>query len=967
MNTTFCLFNNETIVDILYEESALNGVKRIANIVSDDLLLVTDRKPRNITNLDECQGNCVIIVATVGYSTWIQTLSERGLLKLDAINGKRESYLLKCIESPFEEYPQIEQALCIVGSDKRGTIYGMFRLSEWCGVSPLVFWGDVAPFKKKEIQLLFDAEIVSKEPTVEYRGFFINDEWPAFGKWCTEHYGGINTSAYEKIFELLLRLKGNYLWPAMWRTSFWEDGPGIENARLADEYGIIMGTSHHEPLCRAGVEWQRQYAKYGDDNTWSFITNSNAITEFWKDGLNRSKDFENVITIGMRGEDDSLLLSKDATVEDNINVLKDAIRVQNQLIKKNVNANLKDTPRMLAIYKEVEDFYFGTNECKGIREWDEIEDVILLLSDDNYGNLRAIPHSNDKPHPGGYGIYYHFDYHGAPYSYEWLNSTNLSKAWEQLTTAYESGIQKMWIVNVGDVKGNEYPLSYFLDLAYDYEKWGISNLNSASEYTTQWVDKQFNNAASKEQKKQIANVLEGYVQWSSVRIPESLNPEVFKNNYFEYEKTFKAVSDIMFKAETLHKELPKQCLSAYESMIYFPVMALLNSLMINLEAGMNHAHANRGTFVANQYAVSVQEKIKLDQHYVKEFHSLFDGKWNHMMESAHMGFRSWDDNDWTYPTISYVTPISYPKIAVSFRGDNNYNLGHHWQDGAPIRNSEMMRPDVDEITLDIDSRGNVDFDFQILCDKSWLSLSQVYGKSHLIDQPRISIGIKCSRSSIVGNEIAQLTINFAFENGEKKQAFVNVEASGSNPDFYPGVFVETQNYICIHAEHYSAKRDIEGMGWQVVPRLGRTDGAIKSFPVLKNWEHEDNRPFVQYSFALNKTQMYVISFYLSPRNPSVKGGTMKGCFNINENVPQLFDVVEKNYYAEWFCEEWSYGVTNNIRIVNVEAYLKEGLNGLNFYALDSNVILEKIVIYQKDVPIRPTHLAPPESYRIPLK
>ena len=966
---SFCLFENGAIADVFYECSALNGVKRVADTVAEDLFLVTGKKPNVISRLEDCQGGHAIIVATIGHSALIHSLAESGLLNAEDIIGKRECYLMKFVEMPFSEFPQIKQALLIVGSDKRGTIYGMFRLSELCGVSPLVFWGDAVPAKKEKIQIAFDNEILTKEPSVTYRGFFINDEWPAFGNWCTERYGGVNANAYEKVFELVLRLKGNYLWPAMWNSSFWEDGPDGENARLADEYGVIMGTSHHEPLCRAGIEWQNQYQKYGTDNTWSFVANSDAITAFWKEGIQRSKGLENVVTIGMRGESDSLLMGKDATLQDNINVLKKAITVQNQLIKDHINANLKEVPRMLAIYKEVEDFYFGTADCEGLRNWSEIEDVILLLSDDNYGNLRAIPQPTDHPHGGGYGIYYHFDYHGAPYSYEWLNGTNLVKAWEQLTMAYEHGIREMWIVNVGDIKGKEYPLSFFMDLAFDFEKWRTSHLNSAADYTRQWIDTQFGNAVSDEQKIQIHAILDGYTQWSTTRIPESLHAEVFQNNFHEFENTHEAVISMMSKAEALRKELPQQYLPAFESMIYFPVMAFGNSMLINLEAGINHVHAGRGTLIANQYESSIQERISLDRYYVDEFHQFLNGKWNHMMSSAHMGFRTWDDNNWTYPTIHNVCPIPYTKIIVSFRGDNAYHLGYHWLDKTLVCNAEMTRPDRNKIVMDIDSRGGVDFNFTISCDKPWLSFSQTQGEARLKDQPRTSIEIYCDRGQLTGADMAMIQIDFTFENGEQKQAFVNVKAGNKDYSCYPGTFIASQDYVCISAKNYVAKADIEGMGWRVVPRLGRTGDAIKSFPVTKNWENENSRPYVQYNFIMEQgqDQEYVLSFYFSPRNPMIKGGTIKGCFSINDNQPELFDIVPTNYYAEWVNDEWSYGVTNNIRIVNMTISLREGFNSLKFYAVDPNAILEDIIIYPKDTPIPVTHLAPPESYCIPLE
>jgi hypothetical protein len=544
-----------------------------------------------------------------------------------------------------------------------------------------------------------------------------------------------------------------------------------------------------------------------------------------------------------------------------------------------------------------------------------------------------------------------------------LNHTNLSKAWEQLTTAYEYGIREMWIVNVGDIKGNEYPLCFFMDLAFDYDKWGINNLNSAEEYTKQWIEKQFGNL-SIEQKTTVHEILASYTKWSSTRIPESLNPDVYKNNFHEIENIRETVLNTMLKTKSLRKELPPRSIAAYESMVYYPVCAFFNTMLIILEAAMNHLHADRGTLIANRYADALNENILLDRKYIDEFHKILNGKWNHMMDSAHMCFINWDDNNWTYPVIKTIFPIPYPKIAVSFRGNNTYNLGHHWQDKIPISNSEMTRPDTNEIILDIDSRGDIDFRFSITCDKQWLSFSQVNGKSYLKDNPRTTITIHCDREKIINEDTALINISFEFINGEKKQALLNVKAGNSDYSGYHGAFLESQNYICINAENYSEKYDVEKMGWSVIPRLGRTGNAIKSFPVTRNWENEKNRPFVKYDFLINETGEYIISFYLSPRNPMVKGGMIKGCYSVNDNKIEYFDVVPKNYYAEWINKEWSFGVTNNIRIVNILTSFKQRLNNIKFYAANPNIILENIVIYPKDIPIPETFLAPPESYRL---
>ncbi len=959
--TKFPIYHKDNLTPLFVDSDAPKGIKRVAATVCKDIGLVTEQVPEQVNTLSQVTGGTIMIVGIYGKSQIMTYLEANGYLDGTTLKTKRECYLLKVVENPFSKFPQIEKALIILGSDKRGTIYGMFHVSEMCGVSPLIFWGDAAPEKREEVVLSFEGEIVSKEPSVMFRGFFINDEWPAFGKWCTKHYGDVNARAYEKIFELLLRLKGNYLWPAMWRSSFWEDGPDLESARLADEYGVIMGTSHHEPLGRAGVEWQNQYKKYGDDNTWSFLSNREAITEFWRDGLKRCKNFENVITIGMRGEDDSLLMSEDTSLEENINVIKSAVHVQNKLIREEFEKPIQEIPRMIAIYKEVENFFYGDETCKGLREFDEIEDAIWLLSDDNYGNIRSLPQSTDRPHRGGYGMYYHFDYHGAPYSYEWFGNTNVVQAWEQLTMAYEYGIRSMWIVNVGDIKGNEYPLSFFMNLAYDYDTWGISNINSVTEFTERWISQQFP-GSSDSQHKQIHRIIASYMKLTSQRLPESLNEKVYQCEFHEIERIQDEIKAVEEEVVFLHNNLSAEMLPAYESMIFYPVMASLNIIKLNLVAGNNAELAKRGVLAANDEAARIGELIALDQHYEKQFHTMLNSKWKHMMDSAHTGFRNWDDNDWTYPQAKTVYPIPKAKITVSFRGNNAYHLGAHWQDKVLLCNEEMLRPDCNKIYLDIDSRGSVDFQYTIHCVEPWILLSHTEDKSCLENRSRTTLVITCDKDKLKGVQKAVIRLDFKFDNGEKTWSEVEVKAAGSYPYSYENVFIENEGYICMEARHYKTKVDVGGKGWQVVPRLGRTTDAIKSFPVTINWEREKERPYVEYSFVAMHEGEYLLRFYAAPRSPMVKGGTVRGAYNINNCNLRWFDAVDSGYFAEWQNETWSYGVTNHIRLIEEKVTLKKGVNSLRFFAADPNIILEKIVLYRMDKSIRNTYLAPPESY-----
>ncbi|HBA46332.1 MAG TPA: hypothetical protein DCZ91_00725 [Lachnospiraceae bacterium] len=417
----------------------------------------------------------------------------------------------------------IDRVLLICGSDKRGTIYGMFALSEYIGVSPFSFWGDAEPARRDRIILHQDIETVSKEPSVKYRGFFINDEWPCFGNWVTEHFGGFNSKAYEFVFEFLLRLKGNYLWPAMWSASFPLDGPGSANEELADLYGVVIGYSHHEPCLRASEEWDKvrgEGSRYG--NQWNFRTNEEGLLRYWEDGLKRSGKYEHIITVGMRGERDTSVLGADS-LEENITLLKNIITKQRKLIERYVkpeycgnpehmgeccgnqerggessrnseyygeicenpeqdeesrrnseynegSCNYSEhnreqdsatIPQLLALYKEVEPYFYGDAHTPGLKDWGGLDGVTCMFCEDNYGYMRTLPEADIRGHKGGFGMYYHLDYHGGPVSYEWVDSTPLSQIWEQMSEAYEYGVREAWMVNVGDLKFHEVPLSFF--------------------------------------------------------------------------------------------------------------------------------------------------------------------------------------------------------------------------------------------------------------------------------------------------------------------------------------------------------------------------------------------------------------------------------------------------------------------------------------------------------------------------
>lgn len=386
----FPIVSGTKVPAIYYDITENILVEKSAEFLASDIEKVTSKKPQ-VHNSSAKLDDRIILVGTVGNNTLIEKLVSEKKLDIGSIKGQWEAFIIQTIQNPFEG---VEEALVIVGSDRRGAAYGVFTLSQKMGVSPWYWWAD-APIEKHEEIYLENCNYVSNGPAVKYRGLFINDESPAFRYWAKEKFGGINHKCYEKIFELLLRNKANFMWPSMWLpTMFYVDDP--LNPKIADEFGIVMGTSHHEPMTRAHNEWG--VFKGGE---WNYKTNKEKLQEFWRGGFERVGNYETIVTVGMRGDGDDGMAEETA-----VDLLKTIIDDQRKIISEVTGKPAKETPQLWAIYKEVQDYY-----DKGMRVKD---DITVLFSDDNWGNIRYLPKKSDLNSSSKYGMYYHFDYVGAP-------------------------------------------------------------------------------------------------------------------------------------------------------------------------------------------------------------------------------------------------------------------------------------------------------------------------------------------------------------------------------------------------------------------------------------------------------------------------------------------------------------------------------------------------------------------------
>ncbi|MFT3738151.1 MAG: glycosyl hydrolase 115 family protein [Breznakibacter sp.] len=619
------------------------GVTRALNDLRTDIAKVTGREPVIAKGEVPLEGEAVI-VGTIGKSSVIDQLVKDKKIDVKDIAGKWEAFVVQTVDFPF---PGIDKAMVIAGSDKRGTIYGIYSVSGQIGVSPWYYWADV-PVERHDELYVKNGRYVFDSPRIKYRGIFLNDEEPALGGWARKTFGGFNAGFYEKVFELILRLKGNFIWPAMWGKSLFDDDK--MNAPLADEMGIVVGTSHHEPMCRAQVEWHR----YGS-GSWDYVKNEKVLSDFWRKGLENSKGYEQLVTIGMRGDGD------EAMGEDtNIALLERIVKDQRNMIKGVTGQKPEATPQVWALYKEVQDYY-----DKGMRVPD---DVTLLFCDDNWGNVRKLPDINAKKRSGGYGMYYHFDYVGGPRSYKWLNVSQIQRVWEQMNLAWSHGVDRIWIVNVGDLKPMEYPISFFLDMAWDPTMFNSKNL---LQHTERWCARQFGEKHAKE----AARIINLYTKYNHRVTPELLDANTFSlDGYDEFEKVRNDYRDLVLDAMRLYNQIPHVYKDAFDQLVLFPVNGCSNLYDMYFAVAKNRRLAAEKNPEANYWADVAKRCFDRDSlltiHYNQE---IANGKWAHMMDQVRIGYRSWNEPEQrTMPHVGTVEIAQISNAEVMFLEADGY-------------------------------------------------------------------------------------------------------------------------------------------------------------------------------------------------------------------------------------------------------------------------------------------------------
>ena len=796
---SFAIVQDNLAAPLWVEAGDYPGVRRAANDLRQDVARVTGRTPAILPG-ESGPGPDPILIGTIGKSPVIDRMIHEGKVDAGGMADQWESFLIQVVADPM---PGIASALVIAGSDKRGTIYGIYELSEQMGVSPWYWWGDV-PVEHKDALFVKAGRYVEGPPSVKYRGLFLNDENPDLTGWVRGKFGTVPVAGgaptanygrgfYTNLFELILRLKGNYLWPAMWNNRFNEDDP--ETPWLADEYGIVMGTSHQEPMLRAQKEWDwgTNFGRiYGNWN-YSVARQQPALEQFWREGVRRNKNYESIFTLGLRAENDSgAPIGKDLTGQ--------IVNVQRKILAEEINPDLTRVPQLWCLYKEVQDYY-----NQGLHVPD---DVTLLWAEDNWGNVRRLPTAGERQRPGGAGIYYHFDYHGGPRSYQWINTSPIAKIWDQMSLAKQYGADRIWMVNVGHFKGYEFPLEYIMSLAWDSTRWTQANLD---EFTRLWAAREFGPAHAAD----IAGLMEKSTKYNGRRKPELLEAGTYSlEHYQEAERVVADFQAIAAKAEEINRQLPPERQDAFYELVLFPVKASAQLNKLYFAANQNALYARQGRASANDKAAECRALFQSETNLMAYFnHTFANGKWDHFMDQPFIGYTSWAEplrgNNLGAIRLTETPVPEAAEMGVAAEGSG---------DALPPFDVFSRRRHY----LDVFNKGKAPFAFTASASDPWIALSETGGTVEKDKRLWVSVDwSKAPQGAAAGAvRVAGVNTNFTV-----KVAAFNAEEV--TRDSLQG-FVEGEGVVSIEPEHCTKMLDSGASRWIKIEDYGRTLSGMRA-------------------------------------------------------------------------------------------------------------------------------------------
>ena len=993
---SFPLVERGVAAPIVVSSDDYAGVVRVVGDLSTDLNAVTGTTP-TVSPDRVPTGRAVVIVGTIGRSPVVDALVTSGKLDVSTIRGKWETSLEQVVEHPM---PGVPRALVIAGSDQRGTIYGAYDVSRGIGVSPWYFWDDVKPQHRSALYVT-PGRHSQGTPKVKYRGFFINDENPSLGRWAPQFFGpgkapgypnGFNSAYYAKVFETMLRLKANYLWPAVWGRAFAEDDPA--NHATATRYGVVMGTSHEAPMMRGIEEWNRHavaavrnsngeivtpgHDPYGGTGEWSFRRNRAAIEAYWRQGIQRMVDqgYEGVVTLGMRGNGDVGLPDGDG-----IELMQEIIATQRRILAEVTGRDVTTIPQVWTLYKEVQRYW-----DKGLRVPD---DVIVNFTDDNWSNLRKLPEL-DEPRSGGYGLYYHFDYVGGGRNYKWVDTANLANVWDQLHQTAAYGDHGLWVTNVGDLKGSELPTQFFLDYAWNPDRWPLEQLHA---WEVAYAAENFGRTDAAA----IADVLSAYGRLQSRRKPELLNRKITVDpakdlgtdpsavvyddqatgfsltDYRELDTVTAQWQALAAQAERIGRRRPEAQQDAYFELVLYATKATANLYALRQAEFTNILYAGQGRARTNDLATRAEARFADDQALSAYYNTtLAGGKWKDFQTQPHIDYgdvaRYGPNAPWQQPEINNeaLPDVIFPAV-------RRIDLPAKAELGVAIDGSDKWWPGSSEPTLptfspyqstpaqyvDVFNRGSSPFTYRVRTPVRWLHADHSGGTVE--KQVRTTLTVDWRRAP-KGTTSVPITVTGAGET-------VVVQAVIDNPVLRSARgFVEAGGQVSIEADHYSRVVAAAGASFRRIPGIGRTGAGMEPWPVTASRRTPtENSPRLEYTTTLTTTGPVDVTAYLSPRNNVFATDGLKYAVSVDDETPQVVNVTTATGANDTAMNrQWERNTSDNVnRTTTRHVITTPGTHILKFWMVDPTVVLQNLVIDTGGV--RPSYLGPPESRRLPLR
>lgn len=923
-NSFFPVASQKSVASICFDSTDFEVVKKSAGLFAADIERVTGKMPQIVFSKLQFK-DYVIIIGTIGKNHLIEELAAAKKIKIDTIRNQWERYIIKSIQDPF---PGVKQALVIAGSDRRGTAYGVFSVSEAIGVSPWYWWADV-PVQKSATVYMQAIDYVSKAPSVKYRGIFLNDEDWGLKPWASKNIdtvlNDIGPHTYAKILELLLRLRANYLWPAMHEcTGAFNKYP--ENRLVADSFAIVMGSAHCEPLLfNNATEWNKE--TMGD---WNYKTNKKNILEQLDKRVQTNARFENVYTLGLRGLHDAAMIGN-LTENEKLTNLENAINDQRMILKKYIQTPIESIPQILIPYKEVMEIYE-----RGLKVPDE---VTLVWPDDNYGYIKRLSTPEEQKRSGRAGVYYHVSYLGEPHNYLWMSTTPPALIYEEMSKAYRTGVDRVWVVNVGDIKACEYSMNLFLDMAWDIDRFNYQTLN---QHTVQWYTRMFGDQYNTD----FREIWDKFYHLAFVRKPEFMgwgyewnsrqsmderivDTDLSFSNYNEAERRLTEYEFISRKASSILAGLKNDFKPAFFQLVYYPVNASYYMNQKMLKAHQNRVYAKQGRAKTN--ALAAEAKLYFDslQVITDQYNSQLNGKWRGMMSLK----QGWFSNVHQMPPVDSIELPAEPRLAVIGEGEDFDSNHPRPYVSIPCFNSFASKTHY----IDVVNKGSKVLEWKAVAS-DWIVLSQSTGRTK--HEQRIHIFVDWSKRPIGEYVYGEIVISSG--KMREKVQISSFQPQSVRTEELKGLFVEQNGYISIPAADVHRKNESEKADLITIEGLGIENKAIQFGDPMKRILDSQasidvSAEYDFYAFSSGWIKVCVYSLPVFPLNSLEEASY---ALTIDDGL-----VYRHNIAAREYSDKWKENVLRNCAITESVVFLPTtGKHTLKFMARSQGMVIQKIVL-----------------------